>query len=714
MNDVKTRAPDAAREGFEALAVRPEVKEAALRNLERWLGSDEFAPYHPMIHALIDRGRWDLLLDSFYQVLPFGTGGRRGPVGVGPNRFNPWTLSASVQGHVGYLREIFGERPLHVAIAYDVRRYRDASGTYPGDVPNPCLGLSSRDFAEIAAGVYAANGVSTTLLPADAKTYVSTPELSFAIRHLHADGGLNVSASHNPPDDNGGKFYNSRGGQEVPPDDEHMAAHVERVDRVRAMPFAEAVAQGFVHAWSDDIHRAYVNVNLGTSLRPERGARVVFTGLHGTGTTTVVDVLRAAGFHVDVEPTQAPFDGAFPEVPFRTPNPEVRQSMDRAVAMAEKTGADLVMACDPDADRIGLCARQKDGSFRFFTGNEIAALVTEHRLRNGTFKDPIVMKTEVTSDLVRRVAEVHGARVIGSLMVGFKYIGDGLRQLEERGHFIGVEGTVDDFVVGVEESHGVLVTPALRDKDAAGAALALAEFASALKEEGRTLTDALEEIWRKVGYVHNELVSTVMRGAAGKARIERIQASMRGDPPSQVAGLSVTAMYDRADADGPLGPIRSGTDAASRDVLVFELGGEARILLRPSGTEPKNKVYVEYHGRPGADLATEIPRCRAAAGRIALAFARDMLARVDMDLPEWALRVSDLVAIESKRHFAEVLLPEVRRRVAAGEEVAGFIDEGLRSYGKDPRGLVADAVRAWAELGEDDAAAVVAAFGIVR
>src|SRR5204862_2062918 len=161
-----------------------------------------------------------------------GTGGRRGPVGVGPNRYNPWTLSASVQGHVAFLQ---GSRAadLHVVIAYDVRRYRDASGIYDPSVPNPCLGLSSRDFAEIAAGVYAANGVTTTLLPPGSETFVSTPELSFAIRHLRADGGLNVSASHNPPDDDGGKFYNAQGGQEVPPDDERMAAHVDRVDRVR-------------------------------------------------------------------------------------------------------------------------------------------------------------------------------------------------------------------------------------------------------------------------------------------------------------------------------------------------------------------------------------------------------------------------------------------------------------------------------------------------
>lgn len=690
---------------FATLPVRPDVQARALANLERWLGSTEFAPYHPQIHALIASGRWDLLLDSFYQVLPFGTGGRRGPVGIGPNRFNPWTLAASVQGHLVWMRGRLGDGPLHVVLAYDVRRYLDANGVYDRSLPNPCLGLSSRDFAEVAAGVYAAGGVTTTLLPRGSTTYVSTPELSFAIRHLGADAGVNISASHNPPDDNGGKFYNRLGGQEVPPDDEAMAEEVARVTEVRALGFAEAHAAGFVRDYTPDIHAAYLQANLATSLRPEaRKTHVVFTGLNGTGDTTVAAVLDAAGFRVDLEPTQAPHDGTFQNVPFRTPNPEVRQSMDRAVELAGRLGADLVMAADPDADRIGLVAR-KGSDWRFFNGNELAALVTAWRLDQGRFTHPLVMKTEVTSDLVRRVAEKRGAYVIGHLMVGFKYIGDGLRQLEDTGSFGGFRGTVDDFVVGVEESHGVLVTAALRDKDAAGAALALAEYASVLADEGLTLVDALHGLWAEVGYVHNELVSTVMRGAAGKARIERIQAALRADPPAEIGGLAVTAFHDRADPAGPLGPIRSGTDAQSRDVLVFELGDTARLLLRPSGTEPKNKIYVEYRGTPGADLATEVPRCAAAARELARAFTQLMLARVDILLPDWALRVSDLCAIEQKAHFAERFIPGVRERLGQ-EDVQSWIDTELRPYGKDPRGLVAEAVRAWAALGEPDAEAV--------
>jgi phosphoglucomutase/phosphomannomutase len=700
-------------EAAAALGVRPEVHAAAEAALQRWLSEPAFSEWAPLVRALVAAERWNLLIDSFWQVMPFGTGGRRGTVGVGPNRFNPWSLGASVQGHAAYLRKQLGDRPLTVVIAYDVRCFRDASGNFPADVPNPLLGLSSRDFAEIAAGVYAANGVKTVLLAPGDPTFVSTPELSFAIRALGADAGLNISASHNPPDDNGGKFYNALGGQEVPPDDERMAEEVNRVTDIRWMGFSDARSAGWVQDYPAEVHAAYVAKNVATSLLPEaRSAHIVFTALHGTGDTSALAVLRAAGFRADLEPTQATHDGAFPEVPFRTPNPEVPQSMDRAVDLARRLGADLVMACDPDADRIGLVAREADGSWRFFSGNEIAALITEHRLTHGRFRTPIVMKTEVTSELVSRVARRHGAQVVGELMVGFKYIGDGLKQLDATGAFAGARGDLADFVVGVEESHGVLVTPDLRDKDAAGAALALAEMASAEKARGRTLGDALRGLWAREGYVSNRLVSTVMRGAAGKARIERIQASLRAEPPAEVAGLAVTEFADRRDPASSLGPIRSGSDAASRDVLVFRCGEGNRVILRPSGTEPKNKVYVEVIGAPGEPSADVDTR----AERLALDFAALMLARVDVRLPEWALRVSDLVAIEQKVDLAERILPEVRARLAAGGSprdaaLQAWLDAQLKPFGKDPRGLVAPAIAAWSAGGDVGAPGVVAAFG---
>ena len=677
---------DAARSGFATLAVAPDVQAQALENLAVWLADPRVADQHPMIEALAARGDWELLLDSFYQVIPFGTGGRRGPVGVGPNRINPFTIASSIQGHARYLRERHPTGELAVVVAYDVRCFRDARGHYPREVPNPMLGMSSRDFAELAAEVYAANGVRVHILPRGSKAFVSTPELSFAIRYYGAQGGLNVSASHNPPDDNGAKVYNDLGGQEIPPHDEALVRVVAEVDEVHRLPWERALDEGLIREIGADLHEAYLAANLACSVAAEaRSAHVVFTPLHGTGDGTVAALLERAGFRVELEPTQSPHDGAFPEVPFGTPNPEVPQSMDRAVEYAERLGADLVMSCDPDADRLGVVARHR-GSWRFLSGNELGALVVRTALDHGAHRDPVVIKTEVTSSLVQRVAEARGARVVGHLLVGFKYIGDGIRQLDEQGSFQGVSGR---FAVGVEESHGVLVTPEVRDKDAAGAALLLAEAASLEKVRGRTLVDLLEDCWAEVGYVSNTLSSTVMRGATGRARILAIQDSFRQDPPRSIGGRAVTAFHDRQDPEGPFGPHSSGTDTAARDVLVFELGPDARLILRPSGTEPKNKVYAEICGAPGQDPAEVDAACKA----LAQDFVLLMLERVGLSCPRWALEASGLLPIEKKLELPGIV-ERLRARLDGGEPAFPWLDEQLADFGKDAYGLVEPALSA--------------------
>ncbi len=692
----------------------------ALDNLKRWLSDPVFSSYRAQIMALVDAGRWDVLLDSFYQVLPFGTGGRRGTVGVGPNRFNPWTLGSSVQGHARWLRRTFGDRRLSVVLSYDVRVFQDARGQLASGIANPVLGLSSRAFAEIAAEVYAAADIEVHIPPPG--VYLATPELSFAIRHLGADGGLIISASHNPPDDNGGKIYDAQGGQAVPPQDEEVANQVEGIVHVARMPLDRARAAGLIHEISPDVHEAYLAANLACSLKPDaRSARIVFTGLHGLGRQTAGEVLERAGFDLSIEPTQASYDGGFPNVPFRAPNPEVPRSMAAACEHADKVGADIVMACDPDADRLGLMVRHplsRSGtatatSWRFFSGNEIAALACDYVIANGGRPHPLVIQTEVTSGLLSRVARSGGARVIDHLLVGFKYIGDALQQLEEHGEFAGVSARLEDFALGAEESHGLLVTPAVRDKDAAGGALIIAELASLEKDQGRSLVDTLDALWRRVGYVKNLLKSAVMQGAEGRARIEAIMARFRTSPPREIGGRVVTAFHDRRDEDGVFGPIKSGTDRASRNVLVWELGEDARVVLRPSGTEPKAKVYVEVAGRRGAELATEIPRVDAEAARLAEDFVLLMLRAVDLELPAWALRTSDLVAIEHKLDFATAVLPDLDARFAQGEDPAAvgqWLDRRIAPYGRDARQLVVDAVRAWVRVERPASAAAVLAL----
>src|SRR5262245_53002836 len=312
--DLLTRAAD----GFRSVPADDAARAQALKFLEQWLTGAEFAPYRPQLEWLIEQQNWPGLLDRFCQVLPFGTGGRRGAVGVGPNRMNLWTLGASVQGHCDYLKQRFpGVGQLRVALAYDVRKFLDQRRQYNPALPNPVLGLSSRDFAHYAAGVYAANGIHAHVLPPDSKRYLATPELSFAIRHLHCHGGLNVSASHNPPDDNGGKFYDERGGQPVAPEDQIMSDLVDHVAAIKSLPWTDAVRSGKVHFLDDEPHRAFIDLCKRQSLvTPPKfdEVKVVFTPLHGVGSMTAMEVLAAQGFRPIPVPEQMQPNGQFPNV----------------------------------------------------------------------------------------------------------------------------------------------------------------------------------------------------------------------------------------------------------------------------------------------------------------------------------------------------------------------------------------------------------------
>jgi phosphoglucomutase/phosphomannomutase len=608
-----------ARQGFQTIPVDGEVREQALKFLQHWLTEPEFAPYRPQLEWLIGEKQWSGLLDRFYQILPFGTGGRRGAVGIGPNRMNLWTLGASVQGHCQYLKERFpGVQPMRVIVAYDVRRFEDVRKNYNPKLPNPVLHLTSRHLADHAVGVYVANGIHAYTLPADSNRFLATPELSFVIRFLGAQGGLNISASHNPPDDNGGKFYDERGGQPVPPDDQIMADLVDQVTAIKSLPWPEAVRTGRVQFLDNTSHQAYIDLCRKQSLVPppkSHEIQVVYTPLHGVGSMTAMEVLVQQGFRVLPVEEQMKPDGMFPNVT-QTPNPEIPVSMDRAEALAKKEQADLVLSTDPDADRLGAmiplsepgalatgAERVKAGNWRFVTGNEIAALLTHFKLsklaeRGEMPGSPIVIKTEVTTGLVTRIARHFRTQVVDNLLVGFKYIADVLWHLEQSGAYEDVRGTPDDFVIGVEESHGILVTPHIRDKDASGAALLLAELALDQKRQGKTVLDYLNTIYRQFGYFRNEVVPVVMSGIQGKQNMARMLDQLRKSPLREIDGLTVTEFEDLRDEKGPMGPIKGATDAASRNVLIFRLGERGRVALRPSGTEPKAKAYIEVCSSP--------------------------------------------------------------------------------------------------------------------
>jgi phosphoglucomutase/phosphomannomutase len=635
-----------AAEGFRGVTADAAARDKALDYLRQWLSAPEFAAYRPQLEWLIHQKQWAGLLDRFYQILPFGTGGRRGAVGVGPNRMNLWTLGASVQGHCSYLKERFpGVGPLRVVLAYDVRQFEDKRRQYNPELPNPVLHLSSRDLAQHAAGVYAANGIRPAILPPDSKHYIATPELSFTIRHLRTHGGLNISASHNPPDDNGGKFYDERGGQPVPPDDQIMADLVDQVGEIKHQSWAEALRSGKVDLLDEGPHRAYIELCrrqslLGPPAKTE-DFKVVFTPLHGVGSMTAMETLVEQGFRVVPVAEQMAPDGQFPNVT-RTPNPEVPESMDRAAALAARQRADLVLSTDPDADRLGAMAPDRDNNWHFVTGNDIAALLTHFKLSKLSTQgrlppSPVVVRTEVTTAQVTRIARHFGAQVVDDLLVGFKYIADVLWQLERDGAYEDVRGTPEDFVLAVEESHGVLVTPQIRDKDAAGGALLLAELALDQKRRGQTVHDYLDRLAREFGYFRHEGVPVFMRGLQGKEQMALMLDRLRGEPPREVAGLAVTGFEDLRDEKGHLGPLKGATDRAGRNVLVFHLGERARIALRPSGTEPKAKIYLEVCSAPSppGQSADAWQRTRSEVDellqRISADFVRQALARIGLD-----------------------------------------------------------------------------------
>jgi phosphoglucomutase/phosphomannomutase len=608
--------------GFATIDADQALKDRALANLQTWLTHPDFAAYRAQLDWLIQEGKWSILLDSFYQVIPFGTGGRRGAVGIGPNRMNLWSLGASVQGHCEYLRQRFsGVNSMRVVLAYDVRQFEDRRGVYNRDLPNPVLHLSSREFCQYAAGVYAANGIHAHILPPDSKRYLTTPELSFTIRALNAHGGLNMTASHNPPDDNGSKFYDERGAQPVPPEDQLMSELVDQVTTIKHLAWTDAVRTGKVHFLDDTPHRAYIDLCRKQSLIPPPRFdefRVVYTPLHGCGGFAAGEVLEAQGFRPIPVPEQATPDGQFPNIT-KTPNPEVPECMDRAERVAREHQADLVIATDPDADRLGgLVCTSPDGKgdYRPLTGNEIASLLTHFKLSQLAAKQalppsPIVITTEVTTGQVTRISRHFEAQVVNDLLVGFKYHADVLWQLESTGRYGDVSGTPADFVIATEESHGILATPAIRDKDSACAALLLAEAALFEKRRGRTLIDYLDDLNRQFGYYRNELVNIVMTGIEGKQNMARMLNAFRQSPPAEVGGLEVIGFEDLQREEGRLGPFKGDTDRAARNFLIFRLaddstrGIDAKISLRPSGTEPKAKAYIEVSCEPRPAMMTD-------------------------------------------------------------------------------------------------------------
>jgi phosphoglucomutase/phosphomannomutase len=585
-----------AKDGFNTLDVSEKYINPALKWLEVWLTDEAFADYVPQIQYLIDNGNWNFLLDSFYQIIPFGTGGRRGLVGIGPNRINTWTIQASAQGHSQYMIKEFGAaaKQRGVVLAYDVRKYTQ-KGIYDDSLPNPVMDLDGKQLAVAAAEVYAANNIKVYMYD----TVRSTPQLSFTIRHLNAVSGDMFSASHNLPSDNGKKVYDQYGGQLIPPDDQNLVDEVTRnVKEIKTMDFDKARAQGLIEFIGEEIDEAYYDAVCPVSLSGERKLKIVYSPLHGTGLTSVYPVFKKLGFDVTLDPATSNLSGAFENVTFNIPNPEVVESFDHSLPFAKEVDADILISTDPDADRIGVMLKH-NGSWKFLSGNEIGIILTHYAISKYKSKgrlnpDNVIIKTDVTTSLIQKIADENGVQCIGDLLVGFKYIGDLMNKIES-------ENKIDHFILGTEESHGYLTGSYARDKDAACAAVWICEHAAELKKNKKTLLDDLGEIYARYGYCHNYLTEIRLLGAKGMEQILYIMNHLRDTKIDSFGEFIVREKIDRR--DGEPQPHLSRTDSSARNMLIYHMDNRPditamRLTVRPSGTEPKIKMYFEVFGKP--------------------------------------------------------------------------------------------------------------------
>jgi phosphoglucomutase/phosphomannomutase len=651
---------------------------AAADRLQTWLEGAVPMGFPHILTRHLEEQHVPLLFDAFWQVLPFGTGGRRGRVGYGSNRFNHATAAMTVQGHCNYLSAAFPGKEISVIVANDVRVFNDFAGVYRflGN-ENPLLGTSSRSIAKLACEIYAGNGVVAYLAEPEAdQSLLSTPELSFIIRKLKAVGGVNISASHNPPDDNGIKVYDECGGQPIPPDDQRLADAMDQVTEVHRIPFAEALGRGLIRPIPEGLHGEYIEeyVRLyGAVFIPRPGIPVVYTPLCGCGLRSAGAVMQKLGFPIVSPPDQGP-DGTFAPIPFKAPNPEVPQATVPATRFAESVGSGVVLSSDPDADRVGLESRLADGSWYHFDGNKIATLLCYYLMLDpdGPQRRGLVMETLVTTKILGQIATRAGnSWIVDDLLVGFKYMANVLKVLEQRGRWGNACTSPESLVLATEEAHGLMLTPAIRDKDSAPACMFLAALYQKVKLEGRTLLDYYIEILEKLGGYADTGRSIVMTGAEGGIQRDRIVASLRASLPETLGGRTVRKVVDYWN-EITFGKLQSSTDQLSRNVLQFFLDGFI-ITVRPSGTEPKLKFYCQLVPLEGPQGQTAGPARKGMefmrhlteqVETMARAVYQELLARLDIKLGEPGLLLPDIIDIGRKGDFERKTVPQLRVAMA--------------------------------------------------
>jgi phosphoglucomutase/phosphomannomutase len=581
------------------------ISSTAAVNIIAWLTEPRYVEYADDVADHIVAGKWQILDDVFWTVIPFGTGGRRGRMyPIGSNAINDRTIGESAQGLADYVKDALGPgASLSCAIAYDTRH-------------------RSQHFARLCAEIMVAAGFAVYFL----EDFRSTPQLSFTVRYKKCSCGIMVTASHNPPSDNAVKVYWSTGGQILPPHDEGIIQRVMTTQDIRRAKFDDACAAGRIIPCQEEIDAKFQQAVLTLATPGPRDLKVIYSPLHGVGITAVTPVLAADGFtQVEVFGPHAKPDGDFPNVPGHVANPENAQVFDTIIERARAVGADLALATDPDCDRIGCAAplhfssgatgsasahRDPEGtgkasgtqsngaSWRTLTGNQIGALLADFVLDNRRAAHQIspqhfIVQTLVTTQLVRRIGDSYGVRTIGDLLVGFKWIAGAIDQFGP-----------DRFIYGTEESHGYMAGSYVRDKDGAAASLLLCELAAKLKAAGQTLHEKLDALFWQHGVHAERTISVMMPGSEGMTRMMEVMSAFRAAPPTEIGGDRVAQIrdYERQVK------IRGGSapehlEGPKGDLVFLDLANEGNyVACRPSGTEPKIKFYL-FTYKPPEQLA---------------------------------------------------------------------------------------------------------------
>ncbi|MBO0359603.1 phospho-sugar mutase [Hymenobacter sp. BT186] len=542
------------------------LTDAVQQKINTWLTGNYDAATQAEIRELQAQNQEDALSDAFYRDLEFGTGGLRGVMGAGSNRMNRYTLGMATQGLSNYLLQQFAGQEIKVAIAHDSRN-------------------NSKEFARIAADIFSANGITVYLFEA----LRPTPELSFTIRQLGCQSGCVVTASHNPKEYNGFKVYWNDGAQVVAPHDKNIIKEVEAIRSVDEVKFQADESK--VHIIGAELDEAYLAKVKSLSINPaaiqrQHDLKIVYTPLHGTGITLVPKALAQLGFtNVHIVEGQATPDGNFPTV--QSPNPEEKVAMQMALDQAKELDTDIVLATDPDADRVGMAVKNTLGEWVLVNGNQTAALLTYYllsaRKQAGKMTDKdFIVYTIVTSEMLGDIADSYGVKSYQTL-TGFKYIAGLIRELEGKETYIG----------GGEESYGFMIGDFVRDKDAISACAMIAEMAAVAKDNGRTLYEEMTQMYATYGLYREHLISLTKKGQRGAEEIQEMMAGLRANPPATIAGSEVVELRDYK--TGLLHDLRTGqqtpTGLESSNVLQFLTADGSKISARPSGTEPKIKFY---------------------------------------------------------------------------------------------------------------------------